>query len=168
MRGIYKGSSFKGYSILEVLISFLIVLVLILLAYYYYIETQEEAKIAVFISNKRYIMLASYRYYLDKNTLPNSLLDLFTDPYRDYLPKNLHSYFILSSWDSQILIYSYYYPLVFSSFLYLEIKDLKLNKNFVSKSTQLKLIYNLKNDFLKYQVLGDKEYMVFRLLYLVR
>jgi competence protein ComGC len=166
MKGVYK--KYKGYSVLEVLISFLIVLILILLAYYYYNRTQEDSKIAVFVSNKRYIMLACYRYYLDKNTLPNSLLDLFTDPYRDYLPKSLHSYFILSSWDSQILIYSNYYPLFFISYLYLEIRDLKLNKNFVPKNTQLKLISNLKNDFVKYKIINNKEYMVFKLLYLVR
>jgi len=158
----------KGYSVLEVLISFLIILIFILLSYYYYMQTQEDAKIATFVSNKRHIMLASYRYYLDKNILPKSLLDLFTDPYRDYLPKSLHSYFIFSSWDSQILIYSDYYPLVFISYLYLEIKDLKLKKNFVPKNTQLKLISNLKNDFVKYKIVSNKEYMVFKLLYLVR
>jgi competence protein ComGC len=158
----------KGYSVLEVMISFIIVLILILMAYYYYSKLQEDAKVAVFISNKRYIMLACYRYYLDKNILPNSLLDLFTDPYRDYLPKSLSSYFITSSWDSEISIYSYFYPSVFISYLYLEISNLKLNRRFVPQSTQLKLISKLKDDFINYKNLNAKEYMVFKLLYLVR
>jgi hypothetical protein len=158
----------KGYSVLEVMISFIIVLILILMAYYYYSKLQEDAKVAVFISNKRYIMLACYRYYLDKNILPNGLLDLFTDPYRDYLPKSFSSYFITSSWNSEISIYSYFYPLFFISYLYLEISDLKSNRKFVPQSTQLKLISKLKDDFINYKNLNAKEYMVFKLLYLVR
>ncbi|MCX7870093.1 MAG: hypothetical protein N2485_00730 [bacterium] len=159
---------YKGYSVLEVIVSFLIVLILFLLAYYYYIKLEEDAKVAVFISNKRYIMLACYRYYLDKNRLPISLLELFSDPYRDYLPKNLHSYFILSSWGSQILIYSYHYSFLFVSYLYLEVSDLKINKEIVPIGSQLKLKNNLKEDFISYKDINNKEYMVFKLLYLIR
>ncbi len=158
----------KGYSVLEVMVSFLIVLILFLLAYYYYIKLQEDAKIAVFVSNKRYIMLACYRYYIDKNRLPMNLLELFTDPYRDYLPKNLHSYFLLSSWGSQILVYSYHYSFLFVSYLYLEVSDLKTNKIFIPNGSQIKLKTNLKDDFVDYKNINDKKYMVFKLLYLVR
>ena len=158
----------KGYNVLEVMVSALIIFVLILLAYYYYIKTQEDAKVAVFITNKRYIMLASYQYYLDKRILPSSLLDLFKDPYKDYLPKALSSYFGRSSWDSQIEIYSYYYPTAFVSYLYLEVMDLKKHKLFISNSTQKKLVYRLSDDFWGYKDIQNKEYMVFKLIYIVR
>ncbi|MFN4219663.1 MAG: type II secretion system protein [bacterium] len=94
----------KAFSLVEVVIVSLIIFALLLIAFYYYQVNIEYAKMAVFIQNSRFIKISSEKYYIDKGRYPCSLLELFSDPYKDYLPKSIAPNFIYSPWNGDVFI----------------------------------------------------------------
>jgi len=149
----------KAFSSIELAISTAIIFLFIIFTYYSYSVYIEYSKVATFIENSRFIRMASDRYFIDKGFYPPSIIYLFTDPYRDYLPKQIASSFLYSPWNTQVNLYSSNVQNQSMVFLYLEYKE--KNKEFISHSIREKIKENLY--FCGYSRFKDKEFMVFLL-----
>lgn len=150
-----------AFSLSEIVITSLIIFSLILIAFYYYYVNIEYANIAVFIQNYRFIKIASQKYYIDKGRYPQSFYDLFSDPYREYLPTSLASNFLYSPWGSEVYLKSCVKISNFVEknilFLYLEYQ--KNGKKYITSFGISKILKELY--FYNYYTKGEKHYLVF-------
>ncbi len=146
----------KGFSTIEIITSSVIIFLLILIGFNYYYFSTQYAKLAVFLQNYRFLKIACEKYYIDKLKYANSLFDLFTDPYRDYLPKSLATNFLYSPWGTVLSIKNVYNQQSIILFLYLQVNQK------VPSFIKQKMMKN--TNFKEYH----SEYMVFVLSFIYR
>jgi len=149
----------KGFSTIEIVVTSIILFLLIIIAARYYFINVEYAKLAVFTENLRFIKMASEKFYIDKSKFPDTILDLFTDPYKDYLPRQFASNFIYSPWNTEIYLKSFYLNNMSLLYLYLE---LRRKNNGIPKFIEKKMEEN------QYFRGYFKEYIVFLVSFVYR
>ncbi|MEN3015755.1 MAG: hypothetical protein ABDH21_06875 [bacterium] len=149
----------RGFSTIELVITNVIILLLIFIGLSIYSSNIEYSKLGVFITNVKYIKIASEKYYIDKARYPNSIVDLFTDPYVEYLPKKQAPYFIYSPWQTQITIHQLRKPNKVLLLLYLE--NIRGSTRIVPKYIEQKMKQELY--FYKYY----RNHMVFIISYVL-
>lgn len=154
----------KAFSTIEIILSSIIIFLLIIIGFSYYYRNIEYSKYAVFIQNVRYIKIASERFYIDNGRYPRNIIDLFNNPYRDYLPKQLSSSFFYSPWQTEINISSIYRGKLTILLLYLEYS--KQRKKLIPIFITEKIKQNLY--FTNYYSENKKTYMVFVISYIAR
>jgi len=154
-----RNSKTKAFSSIELAVSIIIIFLLIFIAAYNYWNALEYSKVATFIQTAKFIKIASDRYFIDKGFYPSSILELFTDPYKDYLPRQIASNFLYSPWNSEISIHTLNSQNYSILFLYLEYR--KEKKILVSKTAYQYLKEELY--FYKINNYEDRGVMVFLL-----